>query len=230
MHRTAARRRRALCASFYCSLATAALLLPSGVAHATLIEFEMTGTVGRLIDPTDVLGGQYGLGTPFTGYASWDTSLLDTAPQANVGRYGEDPAGSLINLSMSIGDLEITTAPVSGGNGSSLLLTDNGNFFVTAFSPNTNGLPVTALELHLLSRLASTFSDDSLPTDLDLAEFTDTHTLAFLTGTGGNLAFVFGTIETLTKISEPPAVPEPTAALLFAIGLALAAGRMRRAR
>jgi hypothetical protein len=218
------------------SLATAALLLPATTAQALLVEFEMTGHIGRIIDPGDGFGGQFLLDMPFTGYGSWDTSLVDLELSSSQGRYSEDPAGTLINLSMSVGGLEITTAPVSGGNAFVSVLPNTDNFYVVANSPNTNGMAVSLLELHLTSGSSNTFPNDALPTYLELADFDFTHTLSFATSVRGNLGIVYGTIDTLTMLSERPLppepgpVPEPTAALLFALGLAVAAGPVQRAR
>jgi hypothetical protein len=200
----------------------------AGSARATVISYQITGEVGQVDDLGDaVFGGAFTVGMPFTGTASYDTSMPDVDPDPGDGRYESDPVGSLIGLSMSVGGLDITTNP-SLSWGSALVRNDpgafNDSFRVVVNDPDTStALSVDQLEFFLLAADHAALSSDNLPTDLDLNDWQQIHTLSFLAIDQGNFGFVFGEIQTLTK------VPEPTAGLLLAIGLAMGMrGRRRR--
>jgi hypothetical protein len=207
-------------------LAVLAVALGSALpAHATqLLSFEFTGTVTDLM----LHGGLFGpfgspvVGDPFSGRFAYAVGPgnPDQAPgDSEVGRYTLSEF-VVDGATAAFGDMSIVVqhaAPVPGlppnpgVPGRDLLA-------VVVESPSYVG----EIRLLLQAPYQAVFADDSLPTDLDLAAFTD---LAVLAGLGSGAIppqqpqADIGALTSLALISSVP-VPAPTSPALLALAAA----------
>lgn len=203
----------------------ACLALASG-ARASLITYAITGVVDSVDDGADIFGGAFSAGMPFTGSLRYDTSLPDVDPLSSTGRYEADPVGNLLGITMSLGGVDLTTNPaLSWGSVVVLDEADNDLFLTVINDPESSAAwSADQLEVLLVSEHGDSVSSDSLPLDLDLADWGTTHTLSFLSIEQLNFGFVFGEIQSITKL------PEPTTGLLLAWALVAATRREHGAR
>lgn len=187
-----------------------AICLMAGLSHVSLvataavITFDYTATDG--------------IGT-VTGTFGYDNSVIDTIPaQASFGSY---PGAGFLTGAVSGG---VQDGAVFNFAGLDWFVSDNNPFSdVTGILNSPNFIRLEDLS-------GSAFNDDSLQSDLDLADF-DTATLALLSPDIGLPTFeqVFYSFTSIER--RQVAVSEPATAPLLAIGLLslLACARRRKA-
>lgn len=194
--------------------------MAAGHADAAQFRFVITGTVATVDDVGNLYGGAISVGMPFSGSITYDTTMVDIDPTSEIGRYDEDPVGSLMGLTMSVGGFDITTNPVVS-DGTIVVRSDTDLFITRINELDSTGPPIDGLEFLLHSSVNdAAITADTIPFDFDLTAF-DTTTLSFVTQSGTDFAFVFGDIETLIHN------PEPGTAVLLGLGL-VAIGLKRR--
>lgn len=219
-------------------LLCALLLLWAPQVLAVPVAFLVTGTITEIQDTGSVFAGtQIFVGAPFTGEIAWDTALADTESEADRGLFVADPAMGQISLSMTVGGVQVAGDPLREAS----ILTNNDRqsgassgpvdlLVISSFNAIDNvpdmvgNLRAIALQFVLSSLNLSALAGESLPTTLDLSMWSSTRDMSFTAVRSGADGLVIGEVETLTL------VPEPSTALLFGLGVAVAISVRQRRR
>ena len=215
-------------------LAVIAVVLTAGapVHAAQIVTFGFTGTVAVLDQDRGLFGapGTVAVGDPFSGRFAYEIGPgnPDQAPgDATVGRYA---------LSEFV--VDGATAPLGAMSVVVQLVEPVGGVFPDPGTPGADRLTVVVespvyargIQFRLWAPYQTVFADDGLPTDLDLADFTELAVLAGL-GPGALVPDLprndIGTITSLFLI-DSAAVPAPAGLTLVGLGLTALALRRRR--
>lgn len=227
-------RSRCLSALAFVNLAFAAA--PAG---ATPITVAFSGTVTETHDLSGTNRGAFAPGTAFSGSFTFDSELdaIDFEPDPRIGQYRPSSLLAPFDFSVSLGEASFVSLPLFDATGPFFQIEvfdgpvrASDRFPAQAFDSfrfggggfRTVGVPAevdggrVGIGLNLASQGNRALSSDSLlGVRFDLAQFQD----ASLTVTLGGSFVVVGRIERLAV------VPEPGAAGLLALGLALLARR-----
>ena len=184
----------------------------SATAKAELIEYSFSGTLSTASDVGGLLGVTYSVGDAFTGSFSYDSNIADGVADPN---YFSGNGPSIVS-SVSLSGHQFT-----GNSSGSIDLQGDTNTFVHLNSWVSNPFidlapsPGRLLMVYFLGR--NTSFNDTLPTTLNLADFSSTLMQVHGdTGPGGPAFNLAGTITTLEQTA--PIVPEPATITLFATG------------
>lgn len=202
-----------------------AALLLSAAASAATITVTFTGTVSFVA--TDLASG-FTVGDPVSGTFQYDSDAADTVPADPMLGFYPGATGFAFDFGgyLATGDAPGSAVQVDNdAMGTGLF----DRFIASKTCGTCTGANVGAFSLQnitfLLSGPSTIFSDDSLPTQLELTDFTQrSASLEFTNGMTGPQ--VSALVESLTVT-----VPEPGALALLASGavsLAAAAGRITR--
>ena len=199
------------------------LLLPPGVSEAETITFNFEGVVAEL----DVNAGLFGplglvtVGDPFTGHFSYEVGLgnPDQSPgDSEVGIYDAlefaIDGSPLVFQNPRIGVTHLFVPSIAPLEPISI-----DSFRVIAETP---GAPHFSASLTLSGPFGAAFTDDSLPTTLNLSAF-DTAIVAGIVAFGLHPLPTIddhGTLETLALIPEPSTLAIATIALLSLVAFA----------
>jgi hypothetical protein len=206
-------------------------MLAGGSARAAILEFEFEGMVTILTADDGLFGatGTVQIGDPFTGHFSYEVG------PSNPDQEPGDPEVGAYNLTEFVVDQSLV--PWTSILGVSVQHVppigtfppdppDPGRDVLRAVATTT---PYPVVSVFLRGPFGSAFSDDSLPSSLDLADFPDG---AFVQGLVAGGLDPFPSIEDVGIITALRLVPEPGALAL--LGAAVAAlslrARARRAR
>jgi hypothetical protein len=203
-----------------------ALLGAAAPAAAELVTFSFTGFVATLTGDAGLFGppGEVPIEQPFSGSFSYEVGAgnPDQSPgDPEVGRYG---LADLVvdQAAIPLATLEgVSVVHQPGGPTLPPADPDPGRDWLFA---NATAAGYTAVRLRLQGPYESAFSDDSLPTALDLADFPDVAVVHGIVSAGlpPNPA-----VEDVGVITALWRVPEPGRAALGAIAIAALAGRVR---
>jgi len=78
---------RARAAAFAVAIGTVLALVAAPVARAAPLQISFEGVISDFEDPDGVLDGSVGVGTPFSGSVSFDSSAADSNPSPNEGEF-----------------------------------------------------------------------------------------------------------------------------------------------
>jgi hypothetical protein len=206
---------------------------------------EFSGAIAALQDPNAIGDGSIGVGTPFAGSLMFDTHLSDQFERPDLSRF--NPAfdapvpfefsvtlGStsfLVNLPILLEDDAAAEITIQDGLPSAAIadVFDLSVFFPTPTPPGVFAERVRA-NLVLTAPGGRTLSSNALTqVPFDLAAFPDARLIfefAVRPRPGDNMPCCILTAE--GRIDRLRVVPEPGAAGLLAMGLALLARRRRR--
>ena len=187
-------------------------------AYAELVTFQVTATVDTVDDPNWLLGGSILVGDTLEGTLQYDTSLPDLEPDANLGTYfASPPGGSFIEGTSSASgffetidffDAVVGNGPTSGDEDFVVFFATGDTTPSTLVHPSVDWVDLAVV---LYDFDGTVFSNDSLPTTLDLAEFE----LAEVELTSeDDQNFIYAVTATITDIAQ---VPEPSTLLLGAV-------------
>jgi len=208
-------------------LVAVVLFAAAGQVNATLVQFDFTGIASSVPDPFNNFGGNVNVGDSFSGSFAYDLSTPDIQPAPSAGFYVQSPV-TTASFSAAVGPLSFQTeagtdfkVTVIDGSSDELLIS-------STLLDSTGDRWITEWRVGYNPGAAGPFSNDSLPTSLDLADFN-----IFLSfrlsaespsqpGLYGDA--LWGSLETLT------AVPEPSTLALAAFGFVgmIALGRRRQ--
>ena len=93
------------------ALAVSAVLMPAGLAQASVITYEFEAQVSLVVDPVARLGGAITQGMTFTGRYVLDSAQADSNADPGLGdyRFQAPPAG----ISMDVGGFTFASDPAS---------------------------------------------------------------------------------------------------------------------
>ena len=202
--------------SIICLLGALACLA-GGEAQAVPIDFKFKGEVtSTFFDPVDPFAGSIGLGTPFVGFYTFESTTPDAIADPSVGSYSN--FGAPFGMSVNIGGVSFVTGEflnigvandIGPGVDQYTVLGQEGTPLVDPIS--------LSIEIFLEDPAGTASNSDALPlTPPELSSFARRD--FFLDGirTVGNDIFQFQIQGTLTAL----ALPEPSTGLLLTIGLA----------
>jgi hypothetical protein len=200
-------------------LALACVLVFAGsAAQGTPFVVTFSGTITS-VDPN--LASQFTVGQPVSGSFAFDSAAIDQIPaNTQIGQY------IATNATLQIGS-------ESYGDANAAIIIDDGTAPGDQYelvADSLTGNPVGAFapqfwELHLQDSSASVYSDDSLPTSLDLTDFDNTFVLLRFGDGASTFADLTASVDSIAV------VPEPASALLLLGALArLARHASRSAR
>ena len=197
-----------------------ALCIFSTPASADSVQWEIRGTVTDVTGDAEILEGRFPVGTPWMGTVGWDTELEDLDPATRQGLFRPQPGlgGPFLSLALdgetfaaepaseaytldaeaacNIGCLEIVIVLASEGAVQSSLPT------------GPDDVAVDYIDFQLWARGdADNLQGPELPAELDLVEFSESLDLRIVSiyfSRGETRAFVYGTIDSLTPLPEPP--------------------------
>ncbi len=198
-------------------------------AHGQTVTFNFAGAVTELDLNAGLFGpvGAVNVGDPFTGHFSYvlGPGNPDQAPaDPVVGRYsGVELAvdGAVISLAPPLVVVRHEFVPAIFP--AEPLSIDS----LTVFATTAGSQYASGVRLELRGPFGSAFSDDSLPSALNLAAFTEIQRLSGIKAVG---IFPAETIDDVGQVSALTFVPEPAGAALAAALLAVALVRERRIR
>jgi len=181
---------------------------------ATPVIFNFSGTITGVTDNNNLLDGSIIVGDTYSGMLSYDSSLPDTVSDPTV--YSSGSLSSSVTGVVTAGNYVFT-----GGSGTIDLQNKSSDSLLfllpyTSTPPiNLGSNPGRAIFLRFLDSSGTVFPNDSLPTNLDLNNFTSVGLQLFGdSGPGNPLFSVSGDTNSLN------AIPEPSTMLLFGTGLA----------
>ena len=184
---------------------------------AGLVTWEFTAEVGRVNDPTGVLGGAVAVGSSLTGSFTFDPTTADAEPD---NPYSAFYMGALTEVSGMVGDLPFV-GPGPSRNYIVVLddhpVSDSDQYGVRAdiqlvgLAPN--------FELHLFDATATLFTSDSLPVIPPDISGVDSATFAIFLESDTTPFGMGGVITSL--------VPEPTTSGLLVAGAFILVARQR---
>lgn len=188
------------------SLAALSLALPSAGSAAT-ITVTFTGEIDFVT--SGISSGPFQVGDPISGSFQIDSTTLDGEADPDEGSY----EGAISNLTFSFGDYDGTSSGenelhMRNGEGNNV-----DNFFVSSdfTGPDVAGLPPFHFLFDLGDIENTIFTNDDIPTTLDLADFEVRNLiLGFLDG--NEVPSVNGQITSVTYT-----VPEPGVLALLAL-------------
>lgn len=199
----------------------ASLFFLSSAANAVLVSYNFSGALSSVSDTGNLLGGDFSVGDTFAGTFSYESDSVDGSSSPT---YFTSPADVSISAQLNTYDFGSSIASVDLNSDVHYI------FFIAGFSSDpfidlgTN--PGRLMTIFLKDDTGAVFQDDALPTSLDFNDFSEaTFRLFGDTGPGGATFTMLGSISSLTL---PSAVPEPTTLAIFGIGLAGLAGMRRR--
>jgi len=198
-----------------CSIAAIVFVMVAGVLNveAVSISFNMSGDITGVNDNNSLLNGSIVVGDAFSGTFTYDSSLPDTVFDPTV--YSSGGLSSSITSVVTAGNYvfqgDSGTVDLQNKSSDSLLFLFpyTSNPFID-LGPN----PGRAIFITFLDSSGTVFSDDSLPTSLNLSNFSSaTITLFGDSGPSNPLFSVSGNITSLSP------VPEPSSSILLLTGL-----------
>jgi hypothetical protein len=178
-----------------------------------LLQVDMEGVISQ-VPPDPALQMQFITGQTTSLSYVYDPTVMDFDPSMTRGGYL-----AIISLDGSFDGYGFTA---TGGTISVELSSNNRDVLqVTAVPPDISGAPIGSFALTgIFSNLEDTtetaFADDSLPTNLDLTDFSF-NDMRLRFDDGNTSAFVYATVTSLTLPEPDPAVG--SAAAVFAIGV-----------
>ena len=194
-----------------------ALALTSVSAHAIPLTFDISGNITSVSDNSSLLDGSIVVGGTFSGVFTYDSSLPDTISDPSV--YSSGGGRSSITSTLTVGNYVFQ----SNSGGVDLFLHDQSTdtlFFMFPYVSNpfidlgSNSGRLNAIRFTADSGTA--FPDDSLPTSLDLNDFSSAVIDLFGDNGPDNPSFsVLGDITSLRSVS----LPEPGTLGLLGFGL-----------
>ena len=214
-------------------------------AHATLVSGSYSGT-GSIFDPNNFIGGS-AFDVPFSGSFAYDSDAAlfvgptPTGPPdfGNIAEYNMSPPLGSRHLSLSIGGLHFESdankdlliliqdlLPSNPGNKTDSIGLLSG--FPVSPDVAIAPMPFNIFGISFLDSTGNVFSDTSIPTSLDRANF-GSASLTLQVRDPSDINTVLWQIS--GSITEASTVPEPSTWLLFGSGLAgLAAWRRKQKR
>lgn len=219
---------------FKSMIGTAMLIAISSSAHAQLITVQFEGTVDSISGNAAAL---IDIGNSFTGSYTYETSTPDTNANTIAGDYTH----AIQEITFTVGGFSFTKGiDLSPSFATDSILITNNGFGIdldayAAVVPVLSGSDVGdfsaskfGFEMYLAGSTGSVYTDDSLPSDLNLASFQ-----SFDLGLQPTLQLMFtdgGTKSTFASanISSISTVPVPAAVWLFGSGLISLIGVARR--
>jgi hypothetical protein len=199
-----------------CLFVAASIAASSLAATAAPITFAFTGTVTQVsLDDPDIFGGSVGVGTPFNGSYTFESSASDGIVAPTDGSYASPFSLSVDFSGDSLGPFSVTGFAVNTRNG-------NPDQYGVYGSDGTFEIQF------LLESNSNPLSTDALPlTTPALASFAQ-RLFTFRDATGLGLPEVLGSIDSLTCTDGCAAVPEPGTLGLLAFGIVGSAIERRR--
>lgn len=199
--------------SFSMLAAVIATAYAGQAARASLVTWELAGTVTSVRDDSGVLGGAVAVGSPLSGSFTFDSTTPDSAPDdSSTGFY----LMAIIDIHGALGNLHFA-GPVNGDNFISVLNDALPNPLDTLGARADVSLPSEAatLRIVLLDDTATVFGSDELPLEPPPLTSFNVHRFEVFSERDEFDFAVTGDLDVL--------VPEPTTLALVALGgLALA--------
>lgn len=203
------------------------LLASSVPAWAVPITFAFSGTITEVADLEKLLDGSVAVGTPFSGYYRFESTMIDRDPSLEYGDYVSPadpgptyslPADPTLIMSVQVGDYAIT-APFRR-----IWLTNGTADWYTSRSDEVEafGVAIGWMGMTLIDRDGTMLASDQLP--LTPPSLSSADVRWFSIGNGGDAGgalSVGGTVESLVL------VPEPNALALLLLAFANASVRRR---
>jgi hypothetical protein len=182
---------------------------------AAVVTWEFAGQITSVYDENDLLGGQVGIGTPFSGSFAFESTTPDSLSGPNTGAYA-----ALTTFVGDIGDIAVPGAsPLDGwitvGNGSANMVSDDLGVRLWGELLSNRAL----IDLSFTDESGAVFDSSALPlAPPDLAAF-DRATFVVRSDEELPLLRIEGTITTL--------VPEPSMLLLMVSASVFALARKK---
>ena len=187
------------------------------IAEALPIAYNFSGNINSVSDSDNLFDGSIVVGGIISGTLSYDSDLPDTVSDPNY--YSSGSLSGTITSSIATGNYVFQgnsgTIDLQIGSSSRIhfLLPYTSNPFIDLGSN-----PGRALFINFVDSSGTVFPDDSLPTELDLSDFTSASiTIHADSGPTGSTSQAVGNIATLTSPFAP--IPEPNTMLLLGSGL-----------
>jgi len=193
----------------------------SGAASAVPIVYGFSGNISSVTDADNFLDGSVIVGGAFSGSFSYDSSepdvIFDSDQYSCGGCSGtvssSATTGNYLFQGIPTGTADLLNRPIGGTDVLAFLIPYASDPFI-----DLGATPGRAIFLRFFDDSGTVFSSDTLPSSIDLNDFSSsTITLPGDIGLAPGFSVV-GNISSLELTSVP--VPEPTALVLMALGLA----------
>jgi hypothetical protein len=214
--------------------AVAALPVTSNAAPVTIA---FTAQVNWMEDRAGILAGRIGVGDAVTGWYTYDSDQPDDDPRPSVAEYWYDSAPYGISLSINgynfrtdWSDVEFIVSVGDMPRNDSYAVISHRNVF--DISAATSDPPIGEfIELLLHDFTGTAHADATLPTPPLLDRYPAPWRQVVLHSLTGTDDFVvYAELTSMTLVTDPAPVPEPTTLALLLTGLAGSAIRSRRRR
>ena len=205
---------------FLPAIALCSLLLSGNAAHAALVTYSFTGSVGNV---SGVLKPTLPLTSSMSGTFQYDNATLPSG----TGRY----LGAVQNLSLTIGTYSVNLDPLGSTN--VIRITDNpsGDLWrlrTSVAGASIGGFAPEHFRLDLADEDGGAITGTALNNPPSLGDLTSTHWRLVFENLDGKTVRIQGALNSLT------AVPLPAAVILFGAGLislvGLGSGGLRNLR
>jgi hypothetical protein len=198
------------------------LTVAAAPVSAAPITFSFSGSV-TAISPQ--LTSTFAVGDAMSGTFVFDPAATFTACSGVCGNFNS----ALQTLSVTIGSYTL-----SGTAFETLYNSSTQDYYeISALLPAgapVNGLPPSSFALELTDPSATALSTHSTLVAPVLANYAERNFALLFEDSFHRLIGVGGTITSLSAVTTPPSVPEPTSFLLLGTGIIALAGRVRRRR
>jgi hypothetical protein len=194
-----------------CAVVICVLLGSTGTVNASIQTYGFSGTLEYTSDTAGLLSESFSIGDAFTGFFSFEDNLVDGSPSPE---YFTSSSPSIVS-SVNVGGYEFI-----GNRSGSIDLQGSSNTFLLLNGWESDpfvdlGSNPGRLILIVLSGRSSSFND-SLPSELDLADFSSARVQVFGdTGPGGPTFTLTGRINSLAPLNAE--VPEPSSLIIWSL-------------